>query len=201
MPDGHAAPPARWADEFRRVMDERRRAHGRLLIIGALVGCSTVPLAASLVLKMPLVLVWNASASAPVGLYRLHTGEPVRRGEMAIARIPGPSRPLAARRHYLPANVPLVKRVAAVAGDRVCAAGAAVSINGKRVAVRRRSDGAGRPMPWWIGCYQLRAQEYFLLTGSPLSFDGRYFGLTRGKELLGRADLLWAKPSRGSNDE
>jgi conjugative transfer signal peptidase TraF len=192
MPEARGAAIAHWADEFRRVMVERGRARRRLLI-GALVVCAIVLLSASLMFKMPLLLVWNASASAPVGLYRLHAGEPVR-GEMAIAWIPGPSRSLAARRRYLPANVPLVKRVAAVAGDRVCAAGAAVSINGSRVALRQKSDRSGRPMPWWNGCHRLRAHEYFLLMDNPLSFDGRYFGFTPGKDLLGRAELLWAKP-------
>jgi type IV secretory pathway protease TraF len=28
---------------------------------------------------------------------------------------------------------------------------------------------------------------------SPQSFDGRYFGVTRANEILGRAELLWAR--------
>ena len=48
-------------------------------------------------------------------------------------------------------------------------------------------------MPWWHGCHRLRPHEYFLLTDSPLSFDGRYFGITRGSEILGKARLLWPR--------
>src|SRR3546814_14513229 len=60
-------------------------------------------------------------------------------------------------------NVPLVKRVAAAAGDEVCAAGARVMVNGRIVARRFERDGTGRPMPWWSGCAELRPGEFFLL--------------------------------------
>jgi type IV secretory pathway protease TraF len=30
------------------------------------------------------------------------------------------------------------------------------------------------------------------------AFDGRYFGVTRRDELLGKARLLWAKAAKGS---
>ena len=200
MPDGRNWPALQVGDELRRVIAERRRRRRRLFI-AALTGWASIPLIASARWKPPLLLVWNASASAPVGLYRLSADALIRRGDMVVAWTPEPSRSLAARRHYLPANVPLVKRVAAVAGDRVCASDRVISINGSRIGTRRRSDAAGRPMPWWSGCRRLRPREYFLLMDSPLSFDGRYFGVTRGKEVFGRAELLWAKPAKGSGDD
>ena len=187
-------------EELRRIIAGRRQRRRRLGVT-ALVGWTAVPLALSIPWKPPVLLVWNASASAPIGLYRLHADDPVRRGDMVVAWTPGPARMLAARRHYLPANVPLVKRVAAVAGDRVCATGSAISINGRRIAMRQQSDGAARPMPWWAGCRKLASGEYFLLMDRPESFDGRYFGVTQQDDLVGRAVLLWAKPAKGSNDE
>jgi len=192
-------PPMYWGEELRRILAGRRRSRRRLAI-AALVSFATVPLAASIVWRPPALLVWNASASAPIGLYKLDAGESVRRGEMVVAWTPEPARTLAAQRQYLPANVPLVKRVAAVAGDRVCAAGKAISINGRRVAVRQGSDAAGRPLPSWNGCRRLETSEYLLLMDNPLSFDGRYFGVTRSGDILGRAELLWRKPANGSND-
>ena len=138
--------------------------------------------------------VWNASASAPVGLYAVGDAAPLARGDMVIARMPDEFRMMAARRRYLPANVPLVKRVAAVPGDEVCAIGARVMVNGRIVARRRDRDGAGRPMPWWSGCAELRSGEYFLLmTDSPASFDGRYFGVSNAGDIVGRARLLWRR--------
>jgi conjugative transfer signal peptidase TraF len=186
-------------EELRRIVAQRRLGRKRLRL-AALVACAAVPVAASALWKPPTLLVWNASASAPVGLYRLASGKDVRRGEMVVAWTPGPARLLAARRRYLPANVPLVKRVAAIAGDRVCASGEAVSINGRRAAVRQKLDAAARAMPWWSGCRDLRSGEYLLLVDSRDSFDGRYFGITREADLVGRAVLVWATPANGSND-
>ena len=192
MAESRNPPVLHVGEELRRIIANRSRRRRRLGI-AALIGCATVPLAASILWNPPTLLVWNPSASAPVGLYRVAAGAPVRRGDMVVAWTPDPARNLAARRHYLPANVPLVKRVAAVAGDRVCAVGSILSINGRRVAVRHASDAAGRPMPWWSGCRLLREQESFLLMDNPLSFDGRYFGLTRSGDILGPAELLWAR--------
>lgn len=199
MADGRNLPVLHVGEELRRIIAERRRRRRRLGI-AVLIGCATVPLAASILWKPSKLLVWNASASAPVGLYRIHADTSARRGDMVVAWTPEPARTLAARRHYLPANVPLVKRVAAVAGDRVCAVGGAILINGRRIAVRRQSDAAGRSMPWWTGCRLLTGGERFLLMDSPASFDGRYFGVTRQEDLVGRAVLLWAKPAKGSNN-
>ena len=190
MADRRNPPVLCVGEELRRIVAGRRRRR-RCFVIAAVIGCTAAPLAASVLWKPPVLLVWNASASAPIGLYRLRANSPVGRGDMVVAWTPEPARSLAARRHYLPANVPLVKRVAAVAGDRVCAAGSAVLINGRRVAVRQRSDAAGRPMPWWNGCHRLRRNEYFLLMDHASSFDGRYFGVTRGSDVIGRAELLW----------
>lgn len=138
----------------------------------------------------PLFLV-NRSLSAPRGLYALDGGEPLLEGQMVAANIPSDLRLLAARRKYVPGNVPLIKRIAAVPGDRVCAFGDSVSINGVKVARRHAQDGAGRWMPWWSGCASLGRGEYFLLMEHPSSFDGRYFGLTARSDIRGKARLLW----------
>ena len=87
--------------------------------------------------------------------------------------------------------MPLVKRVAAIPGDRICARGAAISIEGKVAAVRKEVDARGRKLPTWNGCVDIHAGEYLLLGESPWSFDGRYIGLTRASEIIGRAVFLW----------
>jgi type IV secretory pathway protease TraF len=110
---------------------------------------------------------------------------------MVVAMPPPGAAELAARRTYLPRAVPLVKRIAAVPGDTVCARGAEVTVNGHLAAIRRRSDGVGRPLPWWSGCKKLGRDAYLLLGTSPDSFDGRHFGLTAKGDILGEARLLW----------
>jgi type IV secretory pathway protease TraF len=92
------------------------------------------------------LLVWNATASSPIGLYRISHAREIAPGDMVLARPPEAARRLAAERRYLPANVPLVKQVAAAHGDRVCALGEALFVNGRFLALRRREDAAGRPL-------------------------------------------------------
>lgn len=194
MVDGRDPPSVHVGEELRRIIAKRRRRR-RLVAIAALIGCIAAPLAATMLWEPPVLFVWNASASAPVGLYRLGAGGPIRRGDMVVAWTPQRARSLAASRRYVPANVPLVKRVAAVGGDRVCAFGADISINGNRAAVRHRLDPAGRVMPRWTGCRLLSGGEYLLLMDNPISFDGRYFGVTDSSDIVRRAELLWAKPA------
>ena len=111
---------------------------------------------------------------------------------MVVAWPPEGARALAAERHYLPVNVPMVKRVAAVSGDRVCAIGEAILVNGRLETLRSRHDPAGRPLPWWTGCEDLLVGDLFLLSRDvPDAFDGRYFGVTRRSQILGRGRLLW----------
>ena len=139
-------------------------------------------------------LVWNASASAPVGLYGVRPRARLARGAMVIAWTPAPYRRLAAVRRYLPENVPLVKRVTGMPGDRICAAEDRITINGRVAATRLRVDAAQRPMPWWQGCRTLAPGEYFLLMADvPGSFDGRYFGITAKTDVIGRAYPLWVR--------
>ncbi|PNG50538.1 MULTISPECIES: S26 family signal peptidase [Comamonadaceae] len=184
-----AAALARWGQSLRFARSRRRRFARRGLALGGLAAA----LAATIALPPRPFLVWNASASAPIGLYRVG-GTDLATGDMVIAWPPAPARDFAARRHYLPANVPLVKRVAAEPGDTVCALGQEIFVDGRWIANRLIRDGAGRPMPWWTGCITLRRGAMLLLMAdSPASFDGRYFGPTDRGDIVGKATLLWAR--------
>ncbi|MGH6820630.1 MAG: S26 family signal peptidase, partial [Methylocella sp.] len=123
-------------------------------------------------------------------LYAITYGSTIRHGSTVLARLPGPVRRFAAERHYLPLNVPLVKRVAGVPGDRICARGATIYRNGEPIAVRRMRDARGRLLPGWTGCRRLGADELFLLNAPADSFDGRYFGITQRADVIGKAHKL-----------
>lgn len=140
------------------------------------------------------LLIYNASASAPIGFYRVLPAEPLRRGDLVLAHTPDSIRQLAAERRYLPTNVPLVKRIVALGGDTVCAINHAVSIDGHHVADQLAADSRGRPLPIWTGCRTLRPGEIFLLMqGVPDSFDGRYFGPIPDSAVIGRLVPLWLR--------
>lgn len=177
---------------FTRAERRRRgRRRPRAVLALALLGLGLIGLAS---LARPAArLVWNASASAPIGLYRVVPENAVR-GDLVLARTPDSMRQLAAERGYLPQNVPLVKRVAAASNDIVCAAGDAISINGRVVAERLARDRLGRPLPTWSGCHLLDGAEVFLLMeGVSDSFDGRYFGPVPTADIIGRLVPLWVE--------
>lgn len=149
----------------------------------ALVGFSAAP-------QMP-VLLWNATASAPLGFYRMAPVAVPSVGDWVAYRPPAPLARWLSAGGYLPAHVPLLKKVAAVAGEEVCRDGDVLSIDETRVARILHQDSRGRPLRGWVGCRRLRDGELFLLNPAPRSLDGRYFGPVRTADLMGRAEPLW----------
>ena len=137
-------------------------------------------------------IVYNASASAPLGFYRLYADDPINSGDLVLAHLPESATRLAAERHYLPPSVPVVKRVAALRGDLVCADSGIVVINDRVAADTLLIDREGRPLPAWHGCRVLAPGEVFLLMeNAPASFDGRYFGPISSSSVIGKLVPLW----------
>jgi conjugative transfer signal peptidase TraF len=139
-------------------------------------------------------LVWNATASAPVGLYWVMvSGSPPLRDDDLVLLRPDPAiARLFAARGYLPAGVPLLKRIAATAGQAVCERGGVLAIDGMPTATALMADHRGRPLTPWTGCRVLRPGEIFvLMRGVPASLDGRYFGPSPVASVIGRVQPLW----------
>lgn len=158
------------------------------------IGAGIASLNLTLVFPPSPRLVWNHSASAPIGLYQVMPGAVLAKGDMVVAWPPARARALADHRRYLPSGVPLVKRVAAAPGDRICGKDRMVTLNGRVIARRLAADPSGRPLPAWQGCITLLRGEYLLLmTLRADSFDGRYFGPTREGDILGKARPLWLR--------
>ncbi len=171
-----------------------RRRHSRARSTIAIASIGLVSLGASAFTHPVPRLIWNASASAPLGLYRVELDAAAGVGDLVLARLPEPARKLAADRGYLPANVPAVKRIAAIAGDFVCADSGIVVINNRVAEDILLIDGEGRPIPAWHGCRALREGEVFLLNeGVCASFDGRYFGPIESSEVIGKLVRLWTR--------
>ena len=146
------------------------------------------------------LLIWNASASAPIGLYRLRpAGDPPRATLVAVMPPVGLADWLASR-GYLPKDVPLLKHVAAKAGQTVCRTGTAITIDKRMVGEARRLDSRGRMLPVWAGCRTLRPGEMFLMNADvPDSLDGRYFGPLPAETLLGKAVPLLTRDTPGGS--
>jgi conjugative transfer signal peptidase TraF len=177
------------------VKRNRRKRHAVLLAM--LAGLLLV--AASAVQARPL-MVWNATASTPIGLWRVLPAvsrKHLRVGDYVLLWPNRRSAQMFARRGYLPRGVPLLKRVAAVAGQAVCERDGEVSINGRTIARALPVDGRGRSLAAWSGCGRLANGEIFVLIPSvPTSLDGRYFGPTPIRAVIGRVTPLWLPGGR-----
>lgn len=142
--------------------------------------------------QLPMRLVYNATASAPVGWYAVVPATTLRVGDLVLTHLPPDVAAMAAERQYLPASVPLLKPVAALAGHSVCIQGGGTMIDGQTVAQLLQTDGLGRALTPWSGCRAMEDGEVFLLShNSPASFDSRYFGPVQSPLIVGRAIPLW----------
>ena len=139
-------------------------------------------------------LLWNASASVPIGLYAVRRALPLYVGELVVVSPPEPLAQFFAARRYLPLGVPLVKHVLALPGQTVCRTGRAITVDGITVGEALEHDRFGRALPEWRGCRALASGEVFLMnTAPPDSLDGRYFGPLPLTTIVGRADPIWAR--------
>ena len=173
---------------------KRNRRNRHAVLLSMLAGL--LLLAGSAVQARPLV-VWNATASTPVGLLPAASRKHLRVGDYVLLWPNRRSAQLFARRGYLPRGVPLLKRVAAVAGQAVCERDGEVSINGRTIARALPVDGRGRSLAAWSGCGRLPNGEIFVLIPSvPTSLDGRYFGPTPIRAVIGRVTPLWLPGGR-----
>jgi conjugative transfer signal peptidase TraF len=141
-------------------------------------------MAASTVSSVHRFLVINLTPSVPTGLY-VWSAAPPRTGDFVLVRLPVRLRQFAARRGYLPATRLLLKIVAASPGAIVCRFGSRVWTSGHSGVWALRTDGLGRPLPGWRGCWRLRAGQLFVVGAHSGSFDSRYFGP------IDRQSVLW----------
>ncbi|MFD1984381.1 S26 family signal peptidase [Mesorhizobium newzealandense] len=174
---------------IRRIGSRLRRIRVRKAIAIAAIGVGLIGFTAFE--KPSPWLVWNASASAPLGLYLVDSAAPAR-GDLVLVRTAQAVADRAEKRGYLPRNVPLVKRIAALPHEHVCTFNEAIIIGGAIVARRLATDVQGRALPWWNACRKLVDDEVFLLNGeTPRSFDSRYFGPVPASNVIGRLVPLW----------
>lgn len=163
-----------------------RRMFVACMVIGVAALC--VPA----VVRFPARLVYNPSDSVARGWYRIGLSDALHVGSIVLVRLPAGVAALAAQRGYLPAGVPLLKRIGAVSPQSVCVGEVAVRIDGVAVAAVLVADGVGRPLSPWAQCRSLVDGELFLLSNThAASFDSRYFGPVNAPDVIGRAHPLW----------
>ena len=140
----------------------------------------------------PPKFVWNASASAPIGFYRIDGGGPFSAGDFVAVAPPEPLARFLADRAYLPKGVLLLKHILAVSGQTVCRNKLTISVDGSEVGAALERDRAGRELPSWQGCRRIPVGAVFLMNRQVRdSLDSRYFGLVSTDHIIGHAVPLW----------
>jgi conjugative transfer signal peptidase TraF len=138
------------------------------------------------------LLVWNASESAPIGLYHVQPAGMLFVTTLVVAIPPEPLATVLSQGGYLPRGVPLLKRIAALAGQSVCRDELIISVDSIVIGTARERDRGGRTLPVWQGCRTIADGEVFLMNwDEPASLDSRYFGPIPASAIIGRAEPLW----------
>ncbi len=114
----------------------------------------------------------------------MRTWQPVRTGDYVLVRARSAPARQATALGLVPSGTPLVKRVAAADGDRVCWTPQEVQINGHPAAPLLPRSAQG--LPPLAGCLRLGAGQLLLLQDHPRSFDSRYFGPAPATAVAGR---------------
>lgn len=132
--------------------------------------------------ERPIALV-NESLSLPRGLYLLAPTRTPRRGAVAAFAQPAGARAYLAQLGA-PPEMQLLKRVSAVAGDRVCHRDGTIEVAGHVLPVATH-DRRATALPAWRDCRRLAAGEVFMLGDTRESFDSRHFGPVEIQEITG----------------
>ena len=140
----------------------------------------------------PKTLIWNASASAPIGFYAIQPMDDLEVTDLVAVTAPPLIAEFMADRGYLPMGVPMMKRVLALPGQTICRDGLDIIAYGSTIGHARERDNAGRKMPVWQGCRRIDDDELFFMNFDvPDSVDGRYFGPFPRRFVIGRALPVW----------
>ncbi len=137
------------------------------------------------------VVLYNPSASAPIGWYRLRANSPIKVGDQVAAYAPDWARKLADERQYLPYEYPMIKTIWASSGTQICVHNNRTHVPNYPVITSLSQDSLGRDMPKLSGCFTLKAGEYFLVSPDvQAGFDSRYFGAVEAQNILGKVEYL-----------
>lgn len=141
---------------------------------------------------MPMKLLWNATASAPIGLYAVGPADKLKVGDLVVVRPDEALEGFMVERGYIGRGVPLLKHVAALSGQQVCRIGRDILIDGRFAAAALDRDRRGRDLPVWQGCQHIAPNTVFLLNPAARdSLDSRYFGPLPVTDVLGKAQPLY----------
>ncbi len=152
----------------------------------------TMGVAIAAFIPTPTKLIWNATASAPIGFYTVEPADRIEVPELVAVMPPEPLAAFMAERGYIARGVPLLKRVVGLPGQQVCRLRSTIAVDGIEMGEALERDSLGRDLPVWQGCRVIGDGQLFLMNWEVRdSLDGRYFGPIPAASVIGRAVPLW----------
>lgn len=149
---------------------------------------ASVGVAVAATVPTPLKLIWNVSASVPIGLYSVEPADHLEITDLVAVMPPPPLAAFLIARDYLGEGTPLLKRVMGLPGQDVCRFSGAITVDGVPLGEALRRDRLGRDLPIWQGCRRIAPGHLFLMNPDVEdSLDGRYFGPIPATTIIGRA--------------
>lgn len=160
-----------------------------LLLVGACLVCWAVEAAG---------VRFNLTPSVPIGLYRLRSSS-LEIGHLVATCLTEPFSAFGLERGYLRQGScsdgasPVIKHVAASAGEVVEVTAGGVFVDGRRIQNPAPSvDSEGRNLsPLAAGSYPLSQDELWLFSPRENSWDSRFFGPVPIDNVLGVVQPLW----------
>jgi conjugative transfer signal peptidase TraF len=147
---------------------------------------------AAAIVPTPTRLIWNATASAPVGFYTVEPADALEIPDLVAVLPPEPLAHFMVARGYVGRGVPLLKRVLGLPGQTVCRSGRTITVDAIEMGEALERDRMGRDLPAWQGCRVIGQGELFLMNWQVRdSLDGRYFGALPASAVIGRAVPLY----------
>lgn len=176
-------------------MNKHLRALGKT----ALVGAAAMAVFNVFTHLVPYSLVWNRTASVPLGLYLAEevSGDELKRGELGCFAYHAPT--WAKARQYFPDGFKLCKPVAGVAGDTYAVRDSLLMVRHKHTGHEvvagelAKADSAGRVLPQnALDAAILQPGQLLLVAGAHAnSLDSRYLGVIPTAHVKLRLYPIW----------
>lgn len=130
-------------------------------------------------------IMFQITPSLPNGIYWINRPDRIEKGMICAFDIPPNVYSLMKTRGWLPRNLKfyLTKPVVADQGDVIEISPSGLYINGTFFGPVKEYDSQGLSLPESYGKFILKKDEYFFASKYQNSFDSRYFGIVRKKNI------------------
>lgn len=139
------------------------------------------------------VIIYNATDSLPHGLYLVVQKPDYERGDLVVFPVPESVKAMVRQRRWLPDGAFLIKPIAGTNGDLLSTKTGRCFVNGVDFGPVEKVDRTDQPLPVFSINRRLENEEIAVVNPIPHSFDSRYFGPIKERQIIGEAVPIWTQ--------